>query len=79
MLYLLLAIICSASIALLFKHSETTGMNRYAVTSTNYVTASLVSLLLLYSHPAAPPARRNDPTPVIRPSSTMIALMPPKK
>ena len=49
MLYLLLAIACSASIALLFKHSETSGMNRYAVTTTNYVTASSVSLVLLVS------------------------------
>jgi len=45
--YLLLAILCSAAIALLFKHSETSGMNRYAVTTVNYVTASLVSAALL--------------------------------
>lgn len=45
--FLLLAIVCSASIALLFKHSETTGMNRYAVTTINYVTASLVSFGIL--------------------------------
>jgi multidrug transporter EmrE-like cation transporter len=43
MLYLLLAIICSASIALIFKHSETSGMNRYAVTSANYLAACIVS------------------------------------
>ena len=43
MLYLLLAIACSACIALIFKHSEMVGMNRYAVTSANYVTACLVS------------------------------------
>ena len=45
--YLLLAILCSASIALIFKHSESSGMNRYAVTSANYLTAVAVSLILL--------------------------------
>ncbi len=55
MLFLLLAIICSASIALLFKHSETSGMNRYAVTTTNYVTASLVAAgLVIAEWPGLP-------------------------
>jgi len=49
MIYLWLAIICSASIALIFKHSESTGMNRYAVTTANYLTASVVSLVMLVS------------------------------
>jgi multidrug transporter EmrE-like cation transporter len=56
MVYLLLAIACSASIALLFKHSETSGMNRYAVTSANYVTASVVSLVLLLARGADLPS-----------------------
>jgi len=47
MLFLLLAITCSASIALIFKHSETRGMNRYVVTSANYFAACVVSLALM--------------------------------
>lgn len=47
MLYLLLAILCSSSIALIFKYSETHDMNRYAVTSTNYFTALVVSLIMV--------------------------------
>ncbi|MBD3402607.1 hypothetical protein GF420_06905 [candidate division GN15 bacterium] len=54
MLYLFLAIICSSSIALIFKHSETAGMNRYAVTSTNYLAACLVSALLIAIRGAPP-------------------------
>lgn len=46
MLYLLLAMLCSSSIALIFKYSETNNKNRYAVTSANYLTASLVGLFL---------------------------------
>lgn len=46
MLYLLLAILCSSSIALIFKYSETHNKNRYAVTSANYLTASLVGLFM---------------------------------
>lgn len=44
---LILATLCSAAIALVFKYSETHGLNRYAVTSTNYLTATLVSLGML--------------------------------
>lgn len=43
MIWLLLATLCSASIALVFKYSEGRGLNRYAVTSVNYLTAVLVS------------------------------------
>lgn len=46
MLYLLLAILCSSSIALIFKYSEANNKNRYAVTSANYLTASLVGLFM---------------------------------
>ena len=49
MVYLLLAIGCSAAIALIFKHSETAGMNRYAVTTANYLAASLVGGAILVS------------------------------
>ena len=53
--YLLLAIGCSAAIALIFKHSETSGLNRYAVTSANYLTACTVSVihLTIQGFPAA--------------------------
>lgn len=47
MLYLSLAIICSASIALIFKYSETTGMNRYAITSANYLAACIVGFITI--------------------------------
>ena len=47
MLYLILAIICSSSIALIFKHSETNNMNRLAVTTANYFTALLISLIFI--------------------------------
>lgn len=46
MFYLLLAIICSSSIAIIFKFSETNNLNRYAVTTMNYFTAFIVSLIL---------------------------------
>jgi len=47
MFYLLLAIICSSSIALIFKYSETSNMNRHAVTSANYFVAATISLILI--------------------------------
>ncbi len=47
MVPLLLATLCSASIALIFKRSEAAGLNRYAVTSANYLAASAVSLITL--------------------------------
>lgn len=46
MIYLLFATLCSASIALVFKFSETRGLNRDAVTTVNYFIATLVSLTL---------------------------------
>jgi multidrug transporter EmrE-like cation transporter len=44
--YLFLSIICSSSIALIFKHSETSGRNRYAVTAANYLIAVVLSIVL---------------------------------
>lgn len=44
MFYLLLALSCSASIALLFARSEHLNLNRYAVTSINYAVAAIVGL-----------------------------------
>ncbi len=51
MLFLALAILSSSSIALIFRHTETRDMNRYVVTTANYVTASLLSLLLYILRP----------------------------
>lgn len=47
MLYLIAAIFCSASIALLFKRSESSDMNRYAVTTANYAMATLIAVFLI--------------------------------
>lgn len=46
MFSLLLATACSASIALVFKFSEGRKLNRYAVTSVNYLTAIIVSAVM---------------------------------
>ncbi|MDY0016986.1 MAG: EamA family transporter [Candidatus Delongbacteria bacterium] len=46
MIYLFLAIISSASIAVILKFSENRNLNRYAVTSANYVAAFTISLLM---------------------------------
>ncbi|MBM7562441.1 SMR family transporter [Fusibacter tunisiensis] len=47
MIYLFLATLCSASIALIFKYTEGSGTNRYAVTTTNYFVAFSTSLLMI--------------------------------
>ncbi len=47
MIYLILAILCSSSIAMIFKISEGRNLNRLAVTSFNYLCASLVALFML--------------------------------
>lgn len=47
MFYLIIAMLCSSSIALIFKYSEINGRNRYAVTSANYLTASVISLYMV--------------------------------
>lgn len=47
MLYLILAIACSTSIALIFKVSESRDMDRYTVTTFNYLVASAVSLFFV--------------------------------
>lgn len=51
MFYLFLAILCSSSIALIFKYSEKCKMNRYLVTSVNYFTALIISLLMIITKP----------------------------
>lgn len=45
MWYLLLAILCGASLALLFRYSESRDMDRLAITASNYLTAAGASLL----------------------------------
>ena len=47
MFFLFLAIFSSSAIALIFKYSETSRMNRYAVTSANYFAAVLTSGIIL--------------------------------
>lgn len=49
MLYLFFAIICSASIALIFKYTENANTNRYLITSSNYFIAFLTSLFMILS------------------------------
>ncbi len=65
MLYLILAILCSASIALIFRVSETRKMNRYAVTTTNYVTACITAIIavLAAGHSFPSPAAIIDSLP----------------
>lgn len=47
MLYLMLAVISSSSIALILKFSESRDLNRLVVTTSNYVVASVVSLFFV--------------------------------
>lgn len=49
MINLILAIICSASIGLILKYSETNLKNRLAVTTSNYFVAFVVSFVIFYS------------------------------
>ncbi len=45
----MLAIICSSSIALIFKYSESNNFNRYVVTTANYFTAFIISFIFIYN------------------------------
>ncbi|MGB3367778.1 MAG: SMR family transporter [Acidaminobacteraceae bacterium] len=47
MIYLILATICSAMIALIFKYTENSHSDRYVITSSNYFIASVTSLFLI--------------------------------
>lgn len=47
MFYLFLATLCSATIALLFKHTENSNSNRYLITSANYFIAFAISLFII--------------------------------
>jgi drug/metabolite transporter (DMT)-like permease len=42
-----MAVLCSSSIALIFKYSESNNLNRYVITTANYFAAALVSLMLI--------------------------------
>ncbi len=46
MIYLGLAILGACSIGLLFKFSENRGLHRYIITAVNYLTASIISLVM---------------------------------
>lgn len=46
MFYLMLAILCSSSIALIFKYSESKNINRYALATSNYFIAFVLSLIM---------------------------------
>ncbi|UJF15996.1 GRP family sugar transporter [Jeotgalibaca sp. MA1X17-3] len=48
MFYLTLAIICSASIALIFKYTENSNANRMVITSANYFIAFSISLFMIF-------------------------------
>ncbi len=50
MLYLILAIICSATIALIFKYTESSNGNRYVITSANYFIAFFTSLVMIIAN-----------------------------
>ncbi|MCC5890242.1 MAG: EamA family transporter, partial [Alkalibacterium sp.] len=47
MFYLFLAVLCSASIGLIFKYTETRNTNRYVITSANYFIAFVTSLIMI--------------------------------
>jgi multidrug transporter EmrE-like cation transporter len=47
-----MAILCSSSIALILKYSENRSMNRLAVTTSNYFTAFMVSLIMIVLKPS---------------------------
>ncbi len=48
MFSLFMAIVCSSSLALIFKYSEDRKLNRYAVMSANYFTAVVVSAITVF-------------------------------
>lgn len=48
MFYLFLAILCSASVALILKYSENTNANRYVITSANYFIAFAICLFMIF-------------------------------
>lgn len=61
MTYLLLAIICSASIALIFKYTENIPTNRYVITSANYFMAFVTSLFMIITRDLLVDVEQNTP------------------
>lgn len=61
MLHLVLAMLCSGSLALIFRVTEARGLNRLAVTAGNYATAVVVALTLLGTDDLGVP----DPTTIL--------------
>lgn len=49
MFYLFLAIICSSTIAFIFKYAERRNTNQYIITSANYLIASTISLFMIFN------------------------------
>ncbi|SDJ24346.1 hypothetical protein SAMN04515654_1379 [Halanaerobium congolense] len=47
MIYLFFAVLCSSSIALIFKFSEANNLNRYLITSVNYFTAVIIAFFIV--------------------------------
>lgn len=48
MFYLFLAMLCSATIAMIFKYTENKDSNRYLITSSNYFIAFSISLFMVF-------------------------------
>lgn len=48
MFYLFLATLCSATIALIFKYTESSNTNRYLITSSNYFICFVISFFMIY-------------------------------
>lgn len=49
MIFLFLGILSSSSIALIFKYTETSNRNRYAITTANYFMATVISIIMIVS------------------------------
>lgn len=49
MFYLFLAMLCSATIAMIFKYTEDKDSNRYLITSSNYFIAFSISLFMVFN------------------------------
>ena len=60
MFYLFLAIICSSTIAFIFKYSQKYNTNQYLVTSSNYLTAFTISLVMIINKGMLSDLRREE-------------------
>lgn len=78
MVYLILAIVCSASIALIFKYTENANTNRYLITSSNYFIAFVVSLGMiifkgLFKNITFDPSFFNEFSTVLKNNDTLLS------